>query len=635
VEFRILGPLEVLDEGVPVPLGTLKERVVLAVLLLHANEVVSRERLIDELWGASPPPTAKKAVSVYLSKLRKTLARNGEDTVASVAGGYRLLVDPELLDADRVRRLVAAADEQMAGGESEAASRLLREALALWRGPSLAGLPLESFGRHEVAQLDELRLTVLMDRIDCDLALGRHEHAVTELSPLVREHPLRERLRAQQMLALYRSDRQADALDAYREARHALIDELGIEPSESLQRLQQAILRHDPTLELPAGTAAANGAVPAHAPADDAGVAAVDSRARPRWPAPRRRYLLVGGLAALAAVAAPVAVLSTSGGGQKPPSGPVSYVEPDSFARIDPTSGKVVWDVAGGNEPGPLALGRNTLWIVQRGGGTIEPYDLRIGRLRPPVPVPAVPFDVVADADGKAWVSDRKPVVTWVAHGASGTGTSAVPTVTRDVAVPLPAAGAEAIGGGYVWVIAGPPPLRTGNRVSLIDVHRHTVASTIRLGGQTTAIAYGYGSAWIGTFDPGHSTARLWMVRPGSDRPRSVRLETDDGAGPLAVAVGDGSVWVLTSTGTLVRVDPERLRIVGRISMSAQQPDLLVVRAGSVWTADHTGYSLSQVDPRRNRVVRTVPLGSYTSILCGIAATRDALFVAVGEAHCG
>ena len=154
----------------------------------------------------------------------------------------------------------------MAVGETAGASQLLQEALAFWRGPTLAGLVLESFGRDEAAKLDELRLTVLMDRIDCDLAEGRHEDVLGELQVLVREHPLRERLRAQQMLALYRADRQADALDVYQHARHDLIDELGIEPSESLQRLQQAILRHDPSLETPGGTAAVNGLARSAAP---------------------------------------------------------------------------------------------------------------------------------------------------------------------------------------------------------------------------------------------------------------------------------------------------------------------------------------------------------------------------------
>jgi DNA-binding NarL/FixJ family response regulator/DNA-binding SARP family transcriptional activator len=261
VEFRILGPLEVLEDGRPLALGTLKERIVLGVLLLHANEFVSRERLIDELWGESPPPTARKGVNVYVSQLRKALTRDGLDPIATADGGYRLEVGSEALDVSRLQRVLAGGRERAAVGELEAAAELLREAHALWRGPTLAGLLLESHGRDEVAQLDELRLAALMDRIDCDLALGRHEEVLGELQVLVGEHPLLERLRAQLMLALYRADRQAEALEAYQAARELLVGELGIDPSPALQRLQQGILSQDPALELPAGTAAPTEAV--------------------------------------------------------------------------------------------------------------------------------------------------------------------------------------------------------------------------------------------------------------------------------------------------------------------------------------------------------------------------------------
>jgi DNA-binding SARP family transcriptional activator len=178
VEFRILGPLEVVEDGNPVTLGTLKERLVLGVLLLHANEFVSRERLIDDLWGEAPPPTARKAVNVYISKLRQTLSRDGHDPIATADGGYRLVVQPAGLDADRMRGLVARARERMADGAPEAASHLLQEALAYWRGPTLAGLSLESLGRDEVARLDEVRIAALMDRFDCDLTLGHHEQVL-------------------------------------------------------------------------------------------------------------------------------------------------------------------------------------------------------------------------------------------------------------------------------------------------------------------------------------------------------------------------------------------------------------------------------------------------------------------------
>jgi DNA-binding SARP family transcriptional activator len=627
VEFRILGPLEVVEDGNPVALGTLKERLVLGVLLLHANEFVSRERLIDELWGVAPPATARKAVNVYVSKLRKTLGGNGHDPIATADGGYRLVIDAELLDADRMRSLVARARERMGDGESEAASRLLQEALALWRGPTLAGLALESLGRDEVAQLDELRLTALMDRIDCDLALGRHEQALGELQVLVREHPLRERVRAQQMLALYRAGRQADALDAYAEARGTLVDDLGIEPSQALQRLQQAILRHDPALEAPAGTAAADGAPPAPPPA-------LPARSRPRQRGRRRRYLVAAGLVIVAAIAALAAVLSTRGGGVGPPSSPVSYVGPNDVARLDPATGKVVGAGGGGVKPGPMALVGEWLWVVTRGDAMIGRYNLRTQHGMPPLqPAPALD-DIAVDAEGHAWVSDRKPVVTWIGHVTDGTGPYETPVVSSErIGVPLPGAGAEAVGGGYLWVISDLPG-RTGESVSLIDVRNRRLASTIPLGRQTTALTYGFQAAWIGAYDPEHSTTLLLKARRDSPV-ESLKLETGDGAGPLAVAVGEGSVWVITSRGNLLRIDPRTLQIVHRVSMSAELPTLLAVGAGSVWTANHIGYSVSQINPHNNEVVRTVPLGRYDAVPCGIKATRDAVFVAFGESDCG
>jgi DNA-binding NarL/FixJ family response regulator/DNA-binding SARP family transcriptional activator len=247
MEYRILGPLEAAEDGRPIPLGRLKERLVLAVLLLNANEFVSRERLIDDLWGESPPSSAPKAVNVYVSQLRKTLARSGADPIATADGGYRIRADA--VDAVRAQQLVTTAHAQVAAGDVRAAAETLREALALWRGPTLAGLVLESRGRDQVVQLDELRLGALMDRIDCDLASGRHEDVLGELRVLVAEHPLRERLRGQLMLALYRAGRQAEALEVYQQARETLVEELGIEPGPALQRLQRAILTQDTALE--------------------------------------------------------------------------------------------------------------------------------------------------------------------------------------------------------------------------------------------------------------------------------------------------------------------------------------------------------------------------------------------------
>jgi DNA-binding SARP family transcriptional activator len=630
VEFRILGPLEALEDGSPLPLGRLKERTVLAVLLLHANEFVSRERLIDELWGVAPPATARKAVNVYISKLRKTLATNGHDPIATADGGYRLVVDSALLDADRMRSLVAEAHAAMDDGESEEASRLLQEALAFWRGPTLAGLVFESFGRDEVAQLDELRLAALMDRIDCDLAVGRHERVLGELQVLVEEHPLRERLRAQQMLALYRADRQADALDAFQRARHALIDELGIEPSESLQRLQQAILRHDPALEGPAGTTGANGATEAALLVADAVPEKVSPQFRPRRPAVRRSYLVAAGLVVAAAIAAPVAFLSTRDSGRPAPSSPVSSVSPNTVAFLNAATGDLGADPWGLTKPGPMAVDRNILWIVSRGDRRIVRHDVRTQPSGDLIFAAGTSPYAVAAAGGQAWISERKPVVTWISH--------ATPPVTRETirVRQLKTAGAEAVGGGYLWVIPG--PIGTGNRVALINVRNPRVKSTVSvgLGLQTTAIAYGYGHAWVGTYDPQGGIANLTRIKPGSNQPPSLQLETGDGAGPFAVAVGAGSVWVLTAHGNLLRIDPRNpFAPPHRIRMSTEQPEFLAVGDGSVWTANLNHFSVSQINPHTNTVHTTPALGRYDAQPCGIAATHATVYVAFGESTCG
>jgi DNA-binding SARP family transcriptional activator len=246
MEFGLLGPLEALKDGQPIGLGGGKQRTLLAVLLLHANQAVSSDRLIDELWGESPPATAAKIVQVYVSRLRKEL---GDARLVTRAPGYLLRAQPHELDLGRFERLVAEARR----ADALTAAEKLREALALWRGPPLADLAYEPFARPELVRLDELRWAALELRIDADLACGRAAELVSELEGLIAAHPLRERLRAQLMLALYRSSRQAEALDAYRRARRELADGLGLEPSEELRRLEQAILRQDPELDPPPG----------------------------------------------------------------------------------------------------------------------------------------------------------------------------------------------------------------------------------------------------------------------------------------------------------------------------------------------------------------------------------------------
>src|SRR5438034_4609120 len=233
MDFRILGPLEVSTQGESLDLGGQKQRALLAALLLEANRVVSQDRLIEALWEDDPPETALKALQVYVSQLRKAL---GKERLVTKAPGYMLRVEQGEFDLERFLTL------QEEGR--------LQEALELWRGPPLSDFRYQRFAQAEIARLEELHLAYLEERVEHDLARGRHAGLVGELDALVSEHPLRERLRSQLMLALYRSGRQAEALEAYQQARTALVEELGIEPERLLRDLEKSILRQDPSLDL-------------------------------------------------------------------------------------------------------------------------------------------------------------------------------------------------------------------------------------------------------------------------------------------------------------------------------------------------------------------------------------------------
>jgi len=264
MDYRILGPLEVSHRGCPIALGGEKQRELLSVLLLHAGEVVSSDRLIEALWGERPPVAAYNALQVHVSRLRKALGGNGADprqidetrsetpsggVLVTRGHGYLLRVEPGELDLDRFRVAVEAGHEALAAGEVERAAELLRAGLELWRGPPLADFINEPFAEPAISELEELRLGAVEDRVEADLALGRQEQLIGELSVLVAENPLRERLRGQLMVALYRCGRQADALAVYRQTSKLFRDELGLDPSPSLQRLERSILGHDSSLD--------------------------------------------------------------------------------------------------------------------------------------------------------------------------------------------------------------------------------------------------------------------------------------------------------------------------------------------------------------------------------------------------
>ena len=273
LEFRVLGPLEVVADGDPVRLGGPRQRATLAILLLNANRVVPVERLADDLYAGRPPVSAVTQVQRQVSELRRALGSAA--AIETRPPGYTLRVRDDDFDLARFERLTAEAERARSRDDAGAAAALLREALDLWRGPPLADLAYESFAAAACERLEELRLAALEERIDADLSLGRHATLVAELEALVTEHPLRERLRGQQMLALYRSGRQAEALEAYRATRHSLVESFGVEPSAPLQALERAILTQDPSLEPAATTAPAQAGAVLVAPSRDDRVGAL------------------------------------------------------------------------------------------------------------------------------------------------------------------------------------------------------------------------------------------------------------------------------------------------------------------------------------------------------------------------
>src|SRR5215204_5074628 len=244
MQFRLLGPLEAHDGDRAVGLGGAKQRALLTLLLLDARRTVSNDRLIDELWNADAPESARKMVQIYVSNLRKVLPRG---MLRTWPAGYSLDVEPGATDLGRFERMAGEGRSALAAGAPDAAAAALGSALALWRGPALEEFG-EPFAVRERARLESLRLAALEDRIEADLARGAHADLTTELDALVLRHPERERLRAQHLLALYRAGRQAEALASYQGAWRYFDEQLGIQPSGDLRALQQRILAQDPAL---------------------------------------------------------------------------------------------------------------------------------------------------------------------------------------------------------------------------------------------------------------------------------------------------------------------------------------------------------------------------------------------------
>src|SRR5215472_7071434 len=245
MRVRVLGPFHLDDGGRRITIGGVRQRAVLADLLLHANEVMPSEQLLVDLWGEDTPPSAANALQAAISRLRRMLPPG---RLITSGPGYLLRLFPAELDAAQFEQLIFEGRDALAAGNAVEAAQLLDQAMLLWRGPPLADFRYEPFAQAEIARLEELQLACLEERNEANLALGLEGALTADLGRMVTDHPLRERLRGQLMLALYRSGRQAEALEAYGQFRSTLMEELGLEPSSALRELQAAILRHDPVL---------------------------------------------------------------------------------------------------------------------------------------------------------------------------------------------------------------------------------------------------------------------------------------------------------------------------------------------------------------------------------------------------
>jgi YVTN family beta-propeller protein len=564
IEFRVLGSLEVVDQDGPLPLGAPQQRALLAVLLLHRGEAVSSDRLIDEIWGERPPASASKLVQGYVSGLRRVL---GDGQLVTRGHGYLLQAVPGQVDIDHFESLLAEGRAALRDGDPPRAAERLREALGLWRGPPLADFAYEPFAQSEIARLEELRLVALEERIDADLASGEQARLVGELEALVREYPLRERPRVQLMLALYRSGRQADALEAYRDARHELLDGLGLEPGRALQELERAILAHDPGLDLPTWRTS-----------------------RPLLAGARNRrrgaaMIAAAGAVLLAAIGAVAVKLASSGTTSV-------RVAPNEVAAIDVRSDRVVGAVPVGDRPGAIAFGSGSLWVANLDDQTISRIDPGTPRTVGLVRVPGPPTGIAAGPGG-LWLVES-PETSSVLVGRVDPVFNTFGAVTRIGNVVPGEPAAIATQGYSVWVAPSTGPL------TRLDGTTGTVAGRFDPNASPAGIAIGEGATWLTDSDANN------VVRVDSSG-----LPTPIGVGdaPTGIAVGGGAVWVVDSLDdAVVRIDPDERSVSAKIQVG-RSPAGVAFGAGSVWVANSGDGTVTRIDPHTDKVQATIAVG--------------------------
>jgi YVTN family beta-propeller protein len=583
IEFRILGPFEVSERGQPLEVGVGKQRALLAVLLLSAGEVVSRDRLIDALWEERPPASAINSIHIYVSQLRKALLDGRLETRGQ---GYRLVLEPEQLDLGRFERLLREGRELLAEGEPERAAEAMRAALALWRGPPLSDFASEPFAQGEIARLNELRVAALEERIEADLARGRHAELIPELEALIREQPLRERLRAQLMLALYRSDRQTEALDAYQQARRTLAEELGLEPGRKLQELEGAILRQEAQLDL------------------------AENPAAPRVRSRRRGGVVIAtGAVLLLSAAIAVAVIELTGG-----DGAGLAIGANALGVIDSAGNTVKGGIPVDAAPTSVARGEGAIWVTNANDGSVSRID----------PVTRSVRDTIAVGDTPSGIAVGAGAV-WVANHFDGNISRIDPETNTEVARiqvgndPT----AVAYGEGSVWVTNS-----ADRTVSRIDPATGVVVGRpIKTDAVGRGIAVGAGSVWV-TDESSRKVVRI-------DPETNAGAETIGvGNGPTGIAFGEGAVWVANSLdGTVSRIDPWRAVVTGIVTVGGG-PGAVAVGRGAVWVSAEFGQRLVRIDPdaAHPKVVGDVAIGNRPK---GVVASGDHVWVAVQESGQG
>ncbi len=582
-EFRILGPFEVYEGGQQLEVGVGKQRALLALLLLRADEVVSTDQLIDALWEERPPASALNSVHIYVSQLRKTL---GNGHLETRGHGYLLALQPGQLDLDRFERLLGEGRALLAQGEAGRAADALRAALALWRGPPLSDFASEPFAQDEIARLEELRLAAQEERIEADLALGRHAELVPELEAVVRQNPLRERLRAQLMLALYRSGRQAEALEAYQQARRMLAEELGLEPGRRLQELEGAILRQDARLDPPRQTATPLG------------------RAR------RRSGILIAiGAALLLSAAIAVAVIELTGG-----DGPGLEIGENALGLVDADGKAIDAVIPVDAAPTSVARGEGAIWVTNASVGTVSRIDPDTNTVVDTIPVGSSPSGVAVGA-GAVWVANHFDGTVSRIDPGTNTEVDRIRVGSNPTAV--------AFGEGSVWVTNS-----ADRTVSRIDpASGRVVVRAIETDAVGRGIAVGGGSVWV----TDESTRRVVRIDPVTNR---VAETVSVGNGPTGIAFGERAVWVANSLdGTVSRIDPQTAAVTALLAVPGG-PGAVAVGQGAVWVSAEFGQRLVRIDPDAAdpKVVGKVALGNAPK---GLIASDDGVWVAVQESGQG